>query len=270
MHKWSKYSLTSDTIGLYEEIFEDLFIFDAHAHIGMDKDGSKMSVEALIKAMKESHVISAIIFPLNDPVHYKDFAKPNNVVLAAHKKYPKNLIPFFRLNPNFNWEDEFDRCVSLGFRGIKLHPRSQNFEIGSAEATKIYRRAEEKKLVVLMHLGIGTEEGKIADKLLTITRKFPKLRLILGHGAFVDLDNAIKKLGRTKNVLFDLSTMQIFDLFTLMSHVNEKKLVFGSDIPYYDIGISLEAVIDTALMLNKSPSQIQDMLGNNLLRLFYD
>ena len=86
----------------------------------------------------------------------------------------------------------------------------------------------------------------------------------------MDLDNTVKKMGKAKNVLFEMSTMQIFDLFTLMSSVNEKKLVFGSDIPYYDIGISLEAVIDTAIMLNKSPSQIQDMLGNNMLRWFFD
>ena len=113
MHKWSKYSLTSDTIGLYEEIYEDLFIFDGHAHIGRDKDGSRLGVDGLIKAMKESHVIISIVFPLNDPLYDRDFSKPNDTVLQAYKRYPKNLIPFFRLNPNFNWEDEFDRCLSL-------------------------------------------------------------------------------------------------------------------------------------------------------------
>ncbi|MFC1800583.1 amidohydrolase family protein [Nanoarchaeota archaeon] len=266
MHKWSKYSLTSETIGLYEEIYENLNIWDCHAHIGHDKDRHKITAAEVLKKMDESRIDTAVVFPLNNPDDNKMFTLSNNVVYKAYRKYPKRFIPFFRLNPHFKWRDEFKRCVDLGFKGVKLHPRSQRFKLTFSKVMKIYEKAEKEDLVVMLHAGFGLQE--ISEDLSLIAKSFPNLRLIIGHSGFVDLDNVIKKLTKYKNVLFDTSACKMFDLFDLIKQVDSSKIIFGSDIPYYDIDLALESVMDASIMLKKTPNQIRKILGGNLMRWF--
>ncbi|MCK5282443.1 MAG: amidohydrolase family protein [Nanoarchaeota archaeon] len=266
MHKWSKYSITSENIGIYEEIFENVTIVDCHTHIGKDKDQHKLSPDSLIKAMNASKVNKAIILPLNDPYNTRDFNEPNDAVWLASKVYKDRLIPFFRLNPHFKWQDEFKLRLGQGFKGVKLHPRSQKFALTFSKAMKIYEACEKNNLVILIHTGFGLEA--IADDLLTITKKFPALKLIIGHSGFVDLDNVIKKISKLDNVIFDTSSLRIFDLFDLLKKVDYHKISFGSDIPYYDIDLALEGVIDSAITVGKTPNQIRKILGGNILKWF--
>jgi predicted TIM-barrel fold metal-dependent hydrolase len=57
----------------------------------------------------------------------------------------------------------------------------------------------------------------------------------------------------------------MFDLFDLIKKVPYKKICFGSDIPYYDPNLALETLIDTAIILKKTPNQIKNYLGENIL-----
>jgi len=266
MHKWSKYSLTSENIGIYEEIFENVQIIDCHTHIGQDVDGHRMTADHLIKGMNDASINKSIIFPLNDPRNRTTFSEPNDAILLASKVYSDRFIPFFRLNPNEEWKPEFDLRLEQGFKGVKLHPRSQNFKFLAPKALKIYEECEKNNLVLLLHAGFGLEE--IADELYTIAKKFPKLNIILGHGGFVDIDNVIAKLSKRDNVLFDTSTTKIFDIFDFLKKVDFRKIAFGSDIPYYDINIALQGVIDSAIMCGKTAYQIKKILGGNVAQWF--
>ena len=249
----------------YQTIFSNIIIADAHTHIGHDKDGHGIDERTFLKQMKVAHIKKAIVFPLNEPNNH-DFSKPNDKVYEFYKKYPERIIPFFRLNPKSKWRKEYEAKVLQGFRGIKLHPRSQDFRIASSHAMKIYEKAEQNMLPVLIHTGFGL--NAIADDIKKVVETFPKLRLILGHSAFVDMKNTIAKVGGSANILFDTSTLSIFDLLHLISTVDYTKIAFGSDVPYYDFDLALEMLVDTAIISNKSPSHIKAILGGNLLRWF--
>lgn len=266
MHRWSKYSLTSENIGIYEEIFENVRIIDCHAHIGKDKDGHKLSADRLIKLMNKSNINKAIVFPLNDIRNNRTFSQPNEEIFQASKTYKDRFIPFFRLNPNTSWKKEFKLRLKQGFKGVKLHPRSQNFKLNSSPAMKIYEEAEKNALPVIIHTGFGLEA--IADDILKITKTFPKLKFIIGHSAFVDIDSVIKKIGKMNNVIFDTSTVKIFDLFDLLKKVDNDKIAFGSDTPYYDTDLALEGLIDSAITCRLSAAQIKKILGGNIGRWF--
>ncbi len=266
MPSWSKYSVTSENIGIYEEIFENVQIIDCHTHIGLDKDGHRMTADKLVKMMDRDKIDKAIVFPLNDPRNDKDFNVPNDEILLAAKVYSDRFIPFFRLNPNYKWSDEFALRVSQGFKGVKLHPRSQDFKLASPKAMKLYKECQKHNLVILVHAGFGLEE--IADDLVKIFKTYPKLRMIVGHAGFPDLDNVIKKVAKLDNVIFDTSTCKIFDIFELMKRVDYQKISYGSDIPYYAMDVALEGVIDTAITLGKSANQIRKILGGNIAKWF--
>src|SRR3989338_5614012 len=249
----------------YEKIFSNVEIVDVHAHIGHDKDGHGINEQNFINQMKITHINKAIVFPLNEPSTH-NFSKLNDGIYEFYKKYPGNIIPFFRLNPKTKWRKEYEKRVLQGFMGIKLHPRSQDFGIASYHVRKIYEMAEKNRLPILIHAGFGLEN--IADDIKKVVNRFSKLRLILGHSAFVDFENTVKAIGKNDNVLFDTSTLRIFDLLNLMNTLEYTKIVFGSDIPYYDFDLALEMVVDTAIICNKNPSQIKAMLGGNILKWF--
>jgi hypothetical protein len=266
MHRWSNYSITSENIGIYEEIFENVKVVDAHAHIGIDKDGHKITADSLIKAMDASNVDKALIFPLNPPKDSVNFNRSNDAILLAAKFYKERFIPFFRLDPNKKWKKEFETRLSQGFKGLKLHPRSQNFRLMSSKVAKIYEECEKNNLPILFHTGFGLEE--IAEDLLQISKRFSKLKIILGHAGFVDMDNVIKKLSKRNNVLFETSSLKIFDLFDLLKAVDCQKIIFGSDAPYYDIDLALEGLIDSAITVGRTATQIKKILGENILKWF--
>lgn len=250
---------------VYNTIFSNVEIVDAHAHIGHDKDGHGISEQNFINRMKITHINKAIVFPLNEPPTH-NFSKLNDRIYGFYKKYHDNTIPFFRLNPKTEWRKEYEKRMLQGFMGIKLHPRSQDFGLASNHVMKIYEMAEKNRLPVLIHAGFGLES--IANDIKKVVDAFPHLRLILGHSAFVDFENTANAIGKNANVLFDTSTLRIFDLLNLMNTLDYTKIVFGSDMPYYDFDLALEMVVDTAIICNKNPSQIKAMLGGNILKWF--
>lgn len=249
----------------YEAIFSNVMIVDAHTHIGRDKDGHSIDEAEFLAGMKMAYVNMAIVFPQNESIN-NAFSKANDRVYKFYKKFPQNIIPFFRLNPKSKWKREYTKRMMQGFRGVKLHPRSQHFGISSGYAMKVYERAEKNRLPVLIHTGFGLES--VANDIKKVVDTFPKLRLILGHAAFVDLENTIKKVGNKENVLFETSTLRIFDLLKLINSVDYTKVVFGSDVPYYDFDLALEMLVDTAIISNKKPNQIKAILGGNVLKWF--
>jgi uncharacterized protein len=264
MAAFAKYFIESENIGAYEQIFENVTIIDSHTHVGVDVDGHKMTAASLLKTMKSNDINKSIVFPADDPRAGKTFSFPNERILRAYRYAPDFFIPFFRLNPNYNWKQEFDKRVSQGFRGVKLHPRSQDFQIDSPKAMKLYGQMEKTNLILLIHTGFGVDTA--ASELAKVAKAFPKLKILVGHGGFADLDNVINALSGLDNVMFEISTMRIFDLLELLNRVPVRNIVFGSDIPYYDQTLALQVLVDAATLARKHPNQIKQMLGENVER----
>ena len=264
MPSLSKYFIENENIGLYEEIFDNVHIIDSHVHIGLDREGQRLNRLSLLKQMRGNGIDKAIVFPFDDPRAGKDYNYPNERILEAFHKDPTTLVPFFRLSPKNDWKQEYERRAAQGFQGIKLHPRSQNFGMTCPEVMELYERMEKDNLITLIHAGFGLDY--MADDLLKIARTFPKLRIIVGHGGFPELERVIQLLKDKDNVAFETSTMRIFDLVELISNVSYKKIFFGSDAPIYDQTLALQMLVDSAALAKQKPNQIKSMLGENVQR----
>lgn len=218
-----------------------------------------------MKDIKSCRIEKAVIFPLNDP-YDQSFSKPNDFVYNAYKSHKRKLIPFFRLNPKRKWKEEFEKRASQGFMGIKLHPRSQHFDIASDEAMKVYAKAEKHDLPVLIHTGHGLNE--ISVELEMVVKDFPRLRLILGHSAFIDMDRVIRKMSKSRYVYFETSATSVFDLYNLIDKADKTSIVYGSDVPYVSCDYSLESIIHVASILNISMRDLGNILSGNLQKWF--
>ena len=51
--------------------------------------------------------------------------------------------------------EEATRCLDLGARGIKLHPRAQKFLLNDERLAPVFALAAERRVPILIHAGRG-------------------------------------------------------------------------------------------------------------------
>lgn len=240
-------------------------VWDAHAHVGRDRDGRELSVTDLLADLDEYHVSGAVIFPFDDPEQGVDFGVPNDRIWAAYERAPERLVPFMRLNPNGPWEAEYERCRDRGQRGIKLHPRAQDFLLDSPAAQELFARAADDGLPVLIHTGYGMRA--VSDELAAIAEALPDLLLILGHSTFIDMPRAVEVLAPYPNVFFETSVVRAYDLFTVLDMIDPARVLYGSDLPYASSANSLHELAVMANIAGIDSAHFANLFGGNLLRL---
>jgi uncharacterized protein len=246
-------------------VLETSSVWDAHAHVGRDRDGRELGVEDLLGDLDEYHVDGAVIFPFDDPEQGVDFRVPNDRVWAAYERAPERLVPFMRLNPTGLWEPEYQRCLDRGHRGIKLHPRAQDFVVDSPAAKELFAQAAADGLPVLIHTGFGM--GAVSDDLAALAETLPDLRLILGHSTFIDMPRAVAVLAPYPNVYFETSVVRAYDLFAVLDMIDPDRVLYGSDLPYASSANSLHELAVMANIAGVDTAHFANLFGGNLLRL---
>ncbi len=241
-------------------------VFDAHAHIGVDIDGRTMTAAGMKERMEAAGVFRTIVFPLNDPNARDDYSGPNDVIWSAYEEHPDAFVPFFRLNPHKNYKMEFGRCVERGFKGLKLHPVSQEFEFDDERVVRLFEMAAEADLPVLVHAGFAMQ--RIVEPLLPTVRRLPGLRLILGHSAMVELLAAIRAFEDNPNILFETSVVKAKDLFVLFCSLGPSRICYGSDVPYGDLPSTLHAAVGAADAAGLTEKELVGVLSGNIRRWF--
>src|SRR3989338_10971144 len=69
------------------------------------------------------------------------------------------------------------------FKGIKLHPRLENFDPLDSKYSEIFKIIEESKLPVLIHTRKENNPYTDPDRLLELAKLYPYIVFIFGHFA---------------------------------------------------------------------------------------
>jgi hypothetical protein len=205
-------------------------VVDAHTHLGRDEDGQALGVQELIASLDEvSGAARACVFALHDPERRPAYRVPNDRVLRWAEESGGRLFPYCRLDPAADPIGEAERCLALGARGIKLHPRAQSFGFGNAIAAAIFEVARDAGVPILIHTGRGMPPmGPLADLAL----RYPEVPLVLAHAAIADQGMFATRLADHPKVVYDTSCFSAVDLIELFSRVSAERIVFASDMPY--------------------------------------
>jgi hypothetical protein len=218
-------------------------VVDAHTHLGRDEDGQALDPAELIAALDEiAPTARACTFALHDPERRPAYRVPNDRVLEWANQSGGRLYPYCRLDPAEDPVAEAERCLALGARGIKLHPRAQAFGFGDAAADSIWRVAAAARVPILIHAGRGMPR---MDPLAELALRHPDVVLVLAHAGIADQGMFAAALRDHPNIVYDTSTFSVLDQIALLARVPAERIVFASDIPY---GRSLGA-LHTALRL---------------------
>src|SRR5947209_2625869 len=159
-------------------------VIDAHTHLGLDEDGRSLTLEQLLSQLDAAEARRACVFPLHDPDRRPAYSVPNDRVIGWAAESEGRLVPFCRLDPAEDPRREAERCLGAGARGIKLHPRAQDFVFDGGELDGVFGIAEEAAVPVLIHAGRGLPP--LADGLVEVALRHPGTVLILAHGAICD------------------------------------------------------------------------------------
>ncbi len=208
----------------------DAEVIDAHTHLGLDEDGRSLTLEQLLGQLDMAEARRACVFPLHDPERRPAYRLPNDRVLAWAGESDGRLVPFARLDPAEDAVAECERSLAAGARGIKLHPRAQDFVFDGGDLDDVFKLAEEAAVPVLIHAGRGLPP--LADGLADLALRHPGAVLILAHGAICDQGILSSRLAGHPGVLYDMSCFFPLDVIELFARVPAERVVFASDPPY--------------------------------------
>jgi predicted TIM-barrel fold metal-dependent hydrolase len=250
---------------LFTRLPPEAEIFDAHVHLGHDIDGFSGSYDDLM-ALNERYGISrCFMFCLDEPDRHPAFRAANDRTLAYAERSSGKLIPFVRLDLAEQPIEEATRCLDLGARGIKLHPRAQRFLLNDERLAPVFALAAERRVPILIHGGRGLPP--IASELAALVDRYPEAQLIIAHGGIADLPALAERFAGKAGVFFDTSVWSPIDLLTVFRVFSPEQIVYASDFPYGQQPSSLLITLRTAKASGLDEDDLRGVLAGNANRI---
>ena len=181
-----------------------------------------------------------------------------------------DIAGFGTLHPEYtDFENEINRIVSLGLKGIKLHPDFQFFDIDDKRMYPAYEILRDKKLPILFHMGDEKYDYSSARRLVNVLNDFPGIVVIAAHlGGHMKWREA-NELLYGKDIYMDCSSTdrkltpeQIKGIFR--KHGCDK-ILFGTDYPIE----RHDEAIQKFMHLGLTDDENENILYNNAYNLIY-
>jgi len=262
--------------------FYEYEIYDGHSHIFPEKIAEKAAKAIgefydspmkytgestmLLKSgekigVKKYLVCSTATVP-QQTSHINDFIIEECV---AHPEF----VGFGTLHPDSeNMDEEIEKIIHAGLKGIKIHPDFQKFNIDEEKAYKIYEKIA-GRLPILVHMGDERYEYSRPHRLANVMKKVPNLVVFAAHfGGYQRWEEAVECLLNLPNICFDTSSTLGFVTLDyakkLVKHFDKDKLIFGTDFPMWDHADELQRFFALGL----SDEDNRKILGGNFKRIF--
>ena len=228
-------------------------LIDIHTHIYPDKIARKAAdsvrdfydlegslqmdgtVDMLLKRGAEAGISHFVVLPVsNGPTHVRSI---NNFILEQTKTHD-NFIGFGTVHAAMeNIEEEVDRILSVGLKGIKMHPDSQRFNIDDERLFPVYD-AIRGRIPVLLHMGDRRYDFSHPARLRKVLAQFPDLQVIAAHfGGYSMFETARENLEDTPCV-FDISSAMMFmqpgEAEGYINRYGAERMAYGTDYPLWD------------------------------------
>ncbi|MGN1341061.1 MAG: amidohydrolase family protein [Oscillospiraceae bacterium] len=226
-------------------------IIDAHAHIFPDKIAARAAdgisqfynmrvqfdgtVGSLLDVNRRAGIDMALVQSVATvPEQVQSI---NRFIAEQVSLHPKEFIGFGALHPDFpGIEAETEHIISLGLKGIKLHPDFQQFNIDDERAFPVYDAAE-GRLPILFHVGDNRYDFSSPKRLYNIMKRFPKLTIIGAHLAGWTKWDEAAELFAGGQIYADLSSslyaMSPEHAALLIRTLGTDRVMFGTDYPMW-------------------------------------
>ena len=237
-----------------------LEIIDIHAHIyperiaamAVKKISEFYSVEMnysgktdeLISQAQEAGITKSVCHSVATSA--RQVTRINDFISEKVSQHPDRLIGMGSMHPDFEKpEEEIERCISLGLKGIKLHPDTQMFNLDDERMFPFYE-AVSGKLPLIIHCGDYRYSYSHPERLAKILDMFPKLTVIAAHfGGWMLYDLALEYL-KNKRCYLDTSSAISYigkdRARELIRAYGAERILFGTDYPMWNCSEELKKV----------------------------
>lgn len=258
-------------------------IIDCHCHVYPDKIAAKAvkgigdfyglhmdmagTVSDMKNAERDANISDCIIFSV--ATKQSQVRSINEFIASEVAKDPVHLTGLGTLHPDSDDIDgDIEQIISLGLKGVKLHPDVQQFKIDDYRCLKIYEKCE-GRLPILMHTGDKRYDFSNPNRLKPILEIFTGLTVIGAHlGGWSIWEKAARELCGFGNFYVDCSSsLYALDKTTATGIIQEygsERVLFGTDYPMWEPKAEL-ARFDSLPLTEK---ERQDILWKNAVRLF--
>jgi predicted TIM-barrel fold metal-dependent hydrolase len=258
---FSDQAVTPFLVRLREDL-PGLDILDAHTHIGFnDPDGVRCSPETLLEAL-ELAGNRAVVFPMHEPEGYP---AANDWVREVAAASNGRLTAFARLDPRDDPVAEGERSLDAGAKGLKLHPRAENFGMDEPAVEGIVALAQERSVPLLVHAGRGIPA--LGRHVVELCREHPEANVILAHAGICDLSWIWREARELPNLFFDTSWWSAGDLLALLSLVPPGQVLLASDAPYGSPSLGAVLCMRSALQAGLDEDAARAVAGGQMDRL---
>ncbi len=221
-------------------------IIDAHVNITHDgkwfNTDHDASLERLMDEMDMAGVDGCLLISM-------PFATTNRYVASVIEKYSDRFKGLGYLD--FEKNDmikQIDELISMGFSGIKIHPRMQGVNCNDNKLEYLFDYIDEKLLAVMIDGYYQTNNNKILlpdlepFKYDLLAKRFPNISFIISHLGghrtfdlfFVARSNKNLFIDNSHALMYFYGTSLINDFVWVMDKLDEK-IFFGSDFPEYGL-----------------------------------
>jgi len=261
-----------------------------HAHVFPESVNASGTIDRLLVLLDDCGIEQAVCFaPFSHQVG--PLGIHHNRWLHEELKNRSRLFGFGTLDfGRDDIRDQVREARDLGFRGLKLHPNAQQFDILSPRALEAYAAVQELGLFISFHSGV--HQHRIADynllKFDEVAWNFPDLHFSLEHvGGWAFFAEAVAVItnnipfppvpGRKCRVYGGLTSvftphynrlwyMPRDRMLELIAQVGAEQLIFGLDFPY-NLEENTKMGINAIEALGLSEAQRAMIFGGNLREL---
>jgi predicted TIM-barrel fold metal-dependent hydrolase len=203
----------------------------------------------------------------------------NDLMAEIQRRYPGKFIGVAGIdtgNVHHDALNELARCHSLGLRAVFIEPgHSPGCNIDDPKLDPLYETCDGLNMTVIPQTS-GPTGGRNIDyanpaHLDALADRFPRLRIVAGHGCYPYVRQAIIVAARRENVylspdsyLFDMGTEDWVKAVNSTHYGIGDRFLFGSAFP----AVALKPYVEAFLRLPWKPEILPDILYRNALRAF--
>jgi predicted TIM-barrel fold metal-dependent hydrolase len=252
-------------------------IIDAHVHMHQDPKGfgedKNASIEELLKLLNESEVDKAVVLPIEPII-------PTSYVAEISNKYPDKMVGFASVDPNNKDAPERleDYIENYELKGLKLHPRIQNFCPNDPKIYPLIETAARLDLPIIIDtLPYGPQLIKNNLPLLIdeLAQAIPSAKIIMAHMGGHRLLDAMTVARVNKNVYLDLSYTLLYfqessvgnDIEFVIKKIGSEKVIYGSDHPQFNLKDCYEDSLEIIKKMDLTESDFKNIFGENIIKL---
>lgn len=193
------------------------------------------TVDTLLEQSRQAGICQQVILPVA--------TRPNQVqgindFIHQQALEHESFVPFGTVHAAMEgMEQETERILAMGMKGIKLHPDTSCFAIDDPRLYGMYDQIR-GKIPVMLHTGDRRYDYSHPRRVLRLLELFPGLEVIAAHFGGYSMYETAYELLKDTNCVMDISSAMMFmeegKPEWYINHYGAERLAYGTDYPLWN------------------------------------